>query len=407
MKHLKSLREYLDELRALGELQEINALVDWNLEMGAIIRRSYELRAPAPLFKRIKDIEPGFRVLGAPAGCSRRRCRSGWCAGGAGMGIREGHRRNEAWDRCTPAPDLPCSRAAGKLPLRGAPNWCQINAPAARKQGAPRMNSPFAGMDPHIEASGLWRNFHANLLIKIQDALADLVPPRYLVRAEERSYLALALEDEKEVREFYPDVRVLEREERPRKRGKRRPGPARVPETAVSTEQRPMKLVAFVENEVRETYIDVFVTEPERRLVTTIEVLSPTNKERGGYGWQLYLRKRQAALVCGVHLVEIDLLRGGTRLPMCEPWPASPYTLLVARARQQFSCDVWPAYFHVRLPAVPIPLAEPDADVSLPLQPLVDSIYRRLRYDESIDYDTPLDPPPDSAEEGWLREVRK
>ena len=90
-----------------------------------------------------------------------------------------------------------------------------------------------------------------------------------------------------------------------------------------------------------------------------------------------------------------------------DPWPASPYTLLVARARQEFTCDVWPAYFHIPLPTVPIPLAAPDADVSLALQPLVDSISRRLRYDETIDYDTPLDPPPDSAEEGWLNEVRK
>src|SRR5438132_12699171 len=70
MKHLKCLREYLDELRALGELQEIDAEVDWHLEMGAIIRRSYELKAPAPLFNRIKGIAAGFRVLGAPAGIS-------------------------------------------------------------------------------------------------------------------------------------------------------------------------------------------------------------------------------------------------------------------------------------------------------------------------------------------------
>src|SRR6516165_3533256 len=72
MKHLKSLREHIDALKALGEVQEIDVEVDWNLEMGAIIRRSYELQAPAPLFNRIKGIEPGFRVLGAPAGLSRR-----------------------------------------------------------------------------------------------------------------------------------------------------------------------------------------------------------------------------------------------------------------------------------------------------------------------------------------------
>src|SRR5438132_11540209 len=76
MRHLKSLREYIDELKALGEVQEIDVEVDWNLEMGAIIRRSYELRAPAPLFNRIKGIEPGFRVLGAPAGLSRQKGRA-------------------------------------------------------------------------------------------------------------------------------------------------------------------------------------------------------------------------------------------------------------------------------------------------------------------------------------------
>lgn len=75
MNHCKSLREYIDRLRALGEIQEIDVEVDWNLEMGAIIRRSYELRAPAPLFNRIKGIERGFRVLGAPAGLSGQRGR--------------------------------------------------------------------------------------------------------------------------------------------------------------------------------------------------------------------------------------------------------------------------------------------------------------------------------------------
>jgi 4-hydroxy-3-polyprenylbenzoate decarboxylase len=73
MRHLKSLREYIEALQALGELQEIDVEVDCNLEMGAIIRRSYELRAPAPLFNRIRGIEPGFRVLGAPAGVSGQK----------------------------------------------------------------------------------------------------------------------------------------------------------------------------------------------------------------------------------------------------------------------------------------------------------------------------------------------
>jgi 4-hydroxy-3-polyprenylbenzoate decarboxylase len=73
MNHLRSLREYVERLRSLGELVEIDVEVDWDLEMGAIIRRCCEQRAPAPLFNRIRGIEPGFRVLGAPASLSRQK----------------------------------------------------------------------------------------------------------------------------------------------------------------------------------------------------------------------------------------------------------------------------------------------------------------------------------------------
>ncbi len=72
MNHLKDLRAYISALQAIGEVQTIDKEVDWNLEIGAIIRRSYDLRVPAPLFNQIKGIEPGFRVLGAPAALSRQ-----------------------------------------------------------------------------------------------------------------------------------------------------------------------------------------------------------------------------------------------------------------------------------------------------------------------------------------------
>lgn len=70
MKLLKDMREYLAVLNSIGELQEIDVEVDWNLEIGAIIRRAYDLRAPAPLFNKIKDTEQGFRVLGGSGGLS-------------------------------------------------------------------------------------------------------------------------------------------------------------------------------------------------------------------------------------------------------------------------------------------------------------------------------------------------
>lgn len=66
------LREYIERLEAEGELQRIQAEVDWDLEAGAVIRRSYDLKAPAPFFENIKGYPRGYRILGAPIGTSSK-----------------------------------------------------------------------------------------------------------------------------------------------------------------------------------------------------------------------------------------------------------------------------------------------------------------------------------------------
>lgn len=70
--YMADLRDYLHALEEIGEVVNVNEEVDWDLEIGAITRRCYEVGAPAPLFNSIKGIEKGFRVLGAPAGVSRQ-----------------------------------------------------------------------------------------------------------------------------------------------------------------------------------------------------------------------------------------------------------------------------------------------------------------------------------------------
>src|SRR5439155_5462242 len=52
-------------------------------------------------------------------------------------------------------------------------------------------------------------------------------------------------------------------------------------------------------------------------VVAVIELLSPFNKR--GRDRDDYLRKRAAVLQSDAHLIELDLLRGGERLPMDEP----------------------------------------------------------------------------------------
>ncbi|MDP2728215.1 MAG: UbiD family decarboxylase, partial [Dehalococcoidia bacterium] len=69
---LQDLREYIAALEREGEVQRIEKEVDWDLEVGAVIRRSYDLKAPAPFFQKIKGYPPGYSILGAPIGLSNK-----------------------------------------------------------------------------------------------------------------------------------------------------------------------------------------------------------------------------------------------------------------------------------------------------------------------------------------------
>lgn len=265
------------------------------------------------------------------------------------------------------------------------------------------MKSPFPGMDPYVEVSGLWEDFHQELIGEIKRALAQAVPERYLVRTGERSYIVLAEAEGKKSHPFLPDVSVMT----PAGPEASSPtgGGTALAETATETaESAPVSMRAFIEEEFREAFIEIYETGPEQRLVTCVEVLSPSNKRGGSTGWDLYLRKRQGLLMYTANLVEIDLLRGGQRMPMVDPWPSSPYTLLVARKQHSPYCKVWPAHYRRPLPAIPVPLAKPDPDILLDLQPMVAAIYSRYRYHRSIDYSRALTPPFSPEETAWLEE---
>ena len=67
-------------------------------------------------------------------------------------------------------------------------------------------------------------------------------------------------------------------------------------------------------------------------------------------------------------------------------------------------CRVWRAYYQRPLPVAPVPLAKPDSDIPLDLQPMIDDIYQRFRYPRSIDYGKPLKPPLAAAETTWLKQ---
>src|SRR5947199_5809156 len=70
------------------------------------------------------------------------------------------------------------------------------------------MKSPFPGMDPFIEASGRWEDFHAKFIGEIERTLSPLLPARYAVSLGERSYVVLANPHGKDEKTFLPDVGV-------------------------------------------------------------------------------------------------------------------------------------------------------------------------------------------------------
>lgn len=70
MKYYRDLRTFIAALDSLGDIMHVKHEVDGDYEPAAITRRSYEIRSPAPLFDRIKGVEPGFRLFGAPAALS-------------------------------------------------------------------------------------------------------------------------------------------------------------------------------------------------------------------------------------------------------------------------------------------------------------------------------------------------
>jgi hypothetical protein len=264
------------------------------------------------------------------------------------------------------------------------------------------MNSPFPGMDPFIEGCGLWGDFHDRLIIEITNSLCDSAPERYLVRVAEREYVELIETEGRETKQFIPDV-VITEPKRPRK-GKRGDGVAVAdPITEEDEEEEATIMRAFIEEEHRENFVEIYESGPDQRLVTSIELLSPANKRSRSKGRNLYLRKRQSLMLGDVNLIEIDLLRGGERMPMLDKWPSCPYTVLVARAASEGKCRVWPLHLLKRLPIIPVPLIKPDPDLEIDLGPMIAAIYKRSRYSRSIDYRKPLNPPLKSAEAVWLK----
>src|SRR3990172_8515769 len=59
-------RQFIETLEKTGDVVRVKQEVDWDLEVGAIVRRTNELKGPALLFEKLRDYSPDYRIFGGP-----------------------------------------------------------------------------------------------------------------------------------------------------------------------------------------------------------------------------------------------------------------------------------------------------------------------------------------------------
>lgn len=251
------------------------------------------------------------------------------------------------------------------------------------------MPSPFPGMDPFIEGQ-MWRDFHLSMIFVLRELLMERVVPKYFVKVEETIYLQ---EPDRSSSRRYPDVSVSVADVELPFSTKSETG------TAVLVE--PKVYTAPKVRTVRQRHLEVIERET-RRLVTAIEVLSPTNK---GESYRQYLAKRAEFLSNYVNLVELDLLRDGKRLPTIEPLEPADYYAFVSRPNRLPRFEGYGWSMSQVLPTISIPLRTEDPDALLDLQQVFTTVYDRSGYRYSLDHRSVVEPPLSPAESGWVQQT--
>jgi hypothetical protein len=234
-------------------------------------------------------------------------------------------------------------------------------------------------MDPYMEEPQIWRGFHHYLADEIVRRLSRDLGTKYYADVE----VEVAIEEVtvSQATAVYADAAVLDRS-----KGTGMGEPAG--RAAIAIPEAPVHRAVRLSDEIKLRSVRV-VQSASGDLVTTIEILSPFNK-RGGGPTEAYRKKRNRILLSSVHLVEIDLLRGGERPgpEVREPPLDAEYVVLVNRANgPDFrTSEIWPLALSDPLPVIPIPLLPPDPDVALDLSGTVLSIYESYGYERRIDY---------------------
>jgi hypothetical protein len=222
------------------------------------------------------------------------------------------------------------------------------------------MPSPFPGMDPYLEEDRLWPSFQHGLVICLEKMLQPGLVDRYRDRVGQRTYV---------------------------------------------TEQ--ILFTSVAREEHHEEYLEIR-QRGDGRVVTIVEVVSPTNKTTAE-GRRAYLDKRQSGRAAGANLVEIDLLLQGP--PMLEysreGLPDWDYAVTVTRSTQPERYEIYTSTLQKRLPKFRLPLAADDRDTVVDLHQVFNRCYDQGDFASQIEYAAAPSVPLGEEDRLWLEEWLK
>lgn len=252
-------------------------------------------------------------------------------------------------------------------------------------------------MDPFLEDPAFWEGFHHVFITECMYFLSERLPADYVADIGER--VELISRSDPAAEQYLPDVAVT------REGGDHAAGEsAQVgrPQGAVAVAITPVTIPSLDSVEVREGYIEVLRL-PDRKLVTSIELLPPWSKFGEGVGE--YRHKRRSLVRQGVHVVEIDLLRRGRRTELAAPLPPRHYCAFVFRADHRPDVDMYAWDLKQSLPIIRVPLQSPDSDVLLELSAVVSTAHLRGQYRRKLHYGAAPPGPLSAADAEWANTI--
>jgi hypothetical protein len=256
------------------------------------------------------------------------------------------------------------------------------------------MNTPFPGMDPYLEHAVIWEGVHSRLAVAIANQLQPHLDPRYIASVEERVFI-------EEPQQRIPDVWIQQNSED-------LPAYSEIPEPVTDAAVDTAVIVEVQQLEIHQKRIEILDAYNDMKLITSIDVLSPTNK-RPGPGRESSLTKQKEVLERDCHLVEIDLLRDGQPILSIPQWRLKQFrpfhcVVCVSRWPRRTHFEVHPRQLQQRLPRIAVPHVEPDPDVPLDVQAALEEVYVEGRYARRLRYEEPCQPPLEDELQQWANE---